>query len=100
MSYIFDYISPRLRSIIEPATLHTHSFDKKLGCRYYNHAYVAPYFYWDKSIGCVLDEKGKSIKDSECVEWKENEVFSSVANQRFFPTLRLETIRLLELVVW
>jgi capsular polysaccharide biosynthesis protein len=73
MKYNFDYISPVLRNLIEPAVLHTHRFEKKLGFKIHKKAYVAPYYSWDKSIGCVIDESGKAIKDSECLEWKENE---------------------------
>ena len=69
----FDYISPKLRSILEPATLQPHYFQKELGYRVYKNAYVAPYFHWVKSIGCVIDERGNVVKDSECLEWKENE---------------------------
>ena len=73
MNYNFNYISRQLRAIKEPAIHHPHKFEKKLGCGVYKNAYVAPYYDWDKSIGCVIDEKGKAVKDSECLEWKENE---------------------------
>lgn len=73
MNYDFDFISQRLRAIIEPATHYTHRFEKKLGYRVFRDAYVAPYFDWDLSIGCVIDENGKAVKDSECLEWKESE---------------------------
>ena len=73
MNYDFDFISQQLRAIIEPATHHTHKLEKKLDCRVYKNAYVAPYFDWDLSIGCVINENGKVVKDSECLEWKENE---------------------------
>lgn len=75
MICFFDYISPELRDIIEPATLQSHRFEKKLGFRIFRNAYVAPYYNWDKSIGCVIDENGKVVKDSECLEWKENECY-------------------------
>lgn len=71
--YDFGYISPKLRDIIEPATFQTHRFEKKLGYGFYKDAYVAPYYDWDESVGCVIDENGKVVKDSECIEWKENE---------------------------
>lgn len=75
MTYNFDCISRELRNIIEPATLHSHRFEKALGFRFFKNAYVAPYVNWNKSIGCVIDKSGKVIKDSECLEWKENEEF-------------------------
>ena len=83
MVYNFDYVSPKLRSIIEPATQHSHYFEKKLGCRVYKNAYVAPYSHWAKSIGCVIDEKGKVVKDSECFEWKENECYYQLEKSVF-----------------
>ena len=78
MTYTFDFISSELKSIIEPATLQSHKFEKQLGCRMYKNAYVAPYFKWDKSIGCVIDEFGHVVKDSECEEWKEDESFYNI----------------------
>ena len=75
MNYCFDYISPELKTVIEPAINVSHHFEKKMGYRVIKNGYVAPYYYYDRSIGCVIDEKGKAIKDSECVEWKENEAF-------------------------
>ena len=83
MNYNFDYISPELKSIIEPAILHTHKFESKLGCRVFKNAYVCPYFDWDKSIGCVIDEIGKVVKDSECIEWKENEDYYNLGESVF-----------------
>lgn len=73
--YDFSFISPQLRKIIEPNTFQIHRFEKKLGYKVYRNAYVAPYFGWDNSIGCVIDEKGTAVKDSGCVEWKENEQY-------------------------
>lgn len=55
--YDFSFISSQMREIIEPATFRSHRFEKKLGYRVFRNAYVAPYIYWDKSIGCVIDEK-------------------------------------------
>lgn len=78
MLYNFDYISPELRGAIEPATLQSHRFEKKLGFRLFKSAYVAPYIEWNKSIGCVIDESGTVIKDSECLEWKENDSFYQI----------------------
>lgn len=75
MNYNFDYVSQQLRAILEPAVQHTHRFEKKLGCKVYKNAYVAPFVQWDESIGCVIDEKGEAVKDSECLEWKENECY-------------------------
>lgn len=72
MRYNFNYISPELRGIIEPATFQSHKFDKRLGYKMYDNAYVAPYYSWDKSIGCVICDNGIVVKDSECLEWKEN----------------------------
>lgn len=71
----FSFISPQLRSIIEPATLHSHKIDRSLGYKVLKNAFVAPYYYWDKSVGCVIDEYGVVVKDSECAEWKENEKY-------------------------
>ena len=38
------------------------------------------YVDWEKSIGCVLDNNGKVIKDSECYEWKENDCFYDISD--------------------
>lgn len=80
MVYDFSFVSPQLRSIIEPATLHSHKTDRTLGYRVFRNAIVAPYFEWDKSIGCVIDESGKAVKDSECHEWKENACYYPLGN--------------------
>lgn len=72
MTYNFKYISRHLRSIIEPASRVTHRFDDKLGYRVFSNAYIAPYVHWNRSIGCVIDQDGNVVKDSECIEWKEN----------------------------
>lgn len=75
MTYNFDCISPKLRSIIEPATLKSHRFEKKLGHKIYENAFVAPFHLWEESIGCVIDGSGKAVKDPVCWEWKENEAY-------------------------
>lgn len=75
MKYTFDYISKQLREIIEPATRQPHKFDAVLGYRSFHNAYVAPYVGWTKSIGCIIDADGQEVKDSECIEWKEDATF-------------------------
>ena len=75
MKYHFDCISQGLKDLIEPASLVLHSFDAPLSFRVFKNAYVAPYFEWNHSIGCVIDENGVAVKDSECIEWKENADF-------------------------
>ena len=80
MTYIFDYISPELREIIEPAAFHSHRFEKKLGFKVLSNAFLAPYFSWDRSIGCIIDENGHVVKDSECLEWKEDENYYNVSD--------------------
>lgn len=75
MVYDFSFVSPQLRNIIEPATLHSHKMDRTLGCRVFKNAIVAPYIDWDKSVGCVIDESGKVVKESEYYEWRESESF-------------------------
>lgn len=72
MTYNFDYISSELRGIIEPATFQSHRFEKRLGYKMFDNACVAPYYSWDESIGCVIGDNGIVVKDSECLEWKEN----------------------------
>ncbi len=78
MTYLFNYISNELKRIIEPATGHSHKFQSALGYMLYDNAYVAPYYGWSKSIGCIIDESGREIKDSECIEWKENAAFYDI----------------------
>ena len=72
MTYNFNYISKELRKIIEPATLQSHKFHEVLGYRVWDDAYVAPFFGWKKSIGCVIDKNGQAIPDSAGTEWKED----------------------------
>lgn len=72
MTYTFDYISPELRNIIEPASKQNHLSIIDLKSRVFHNSYVAPYIGWKKSIGCLIDSDGGSIKDSECIEWKED----------------------------
>lgn len=82
MVYSFDYISNELRGIIEPATGHSHKFKGELRYTIYDDAYVAPYYGWTKSIGCIIDKSGCAIKDSECIEWKENAAFYNIDDCR------------------
>lgn len=72
MTYHFQYISEDLRKMIEPAASRSHRFDGKLDVRVQSDAFVAPYVDWERSIGCVLDKNGEAVKDSECLEWKED----------------------------
>ena len=78
--YTFDYISPKLRSIIEPASEKSHFLNTNLSYRVFHNSYVAPFVGWEKSIGCLIDSDGKSIKDSECLEWKEIADFYDLQN--------------------
>lgn len=80
MTYNFQYVSKKLKDIIEPATLKFHRFEETLHFKVYNNAYIAPYIHWDRSIGCVIGEDGETIKDSECIEWKENASFYDLNN--------------------
>lgn len=72
MRYIFNCVSRELRNIIEPASKMSHCFDDTLNYRSFKNAFVGPYIDWTHSIGCVIGENGETIKDSECVEWKED----------------------------
>lgn len=72
MTYHFDYISKELKSLIYPATVVSHRFDAILSFRVFKNAFIAPYYEWNHSIGCIIDESGEAVKDSECIEWKEN----------------------------
>lgn len=78
MIYNFSYISEELKNQIEPATQALHRFDSLLGTRIFPNAFIAPYVGWEDSIGCLLDETGNIIKDSECLEWKESDQFYRV----------------------
>lgn len=80
MNCCFDYVSTELKGLIEPATHFSHRFDSLLGTRRFTDAFVAPYVFWDKSIGCIINNDGHAIKDSECIEWKENEVFYDISD--------------------
>lgn len=64
--------------MIEPATLRSHKFEEALGYRAFANAYVAPFSDWKKSIGCIFDENGQVVKDSECLEWKEDASFYDI----------------------
>ena len=72
MKYHFECVSKGFKDLIEPAASVSHSFDTSLSFRLFNNAMVAPYYEWNHSIGCVIDENGEVVKDSECLEWKEN----------------------------
>ena len=78
MTYDFRFVSQGLKEVIEPATRVSHRIDSTLGVRVLKDAYIAPYFGWEESIGCVLDKGGKAIKDSECIEWKEEGRFYDI----------------------
>ena len=75
VSYNFSFISNNLKSLIEPATQVCHQFYDSLGFSSYENAFIAPYYQWDQSIGCVIKADGNTIYDSECSEWKENAAF-------------------------
>lgn len=74
----YAFISKELRDIIEPAGAVPHSFDTPLSFRVFKNAIIAPYYEWNHSIGCVIDENGKAVKDSECIEWKEDAGYYSI----------------------
>lgn len=78
MTYHFEYISETLKKIIEPATCKTHFFESELQVREFDNAFIAPYVSWDLSIGSVLDSRGNAVKDSECLEWKENGAYYDI----------------------
>lgn len=71
----YDFISQELKDLIEPAASVSHFFDSPLSFRVFKNAFIAPYYEWNHSIGCVLDKDGVAVKDSECIEWKENAEF-------------------------
>lgn len=77
MRYCFDYISPELKSIIEPATQKRHFTGKRLQVHEYPDAIIAPFTDWGKSIGGILNHNGEIIKDSECKEWRESDAYYS-----------------------
>ena len=81
-SYNFSFISEYLKSIIEPATQVCHQFYDSLGLRSYTNAFIAPYYHWDQSIGCVIKGDGSIIHDSECLEWKENAAHYDLTNAK------------------
>ena len=66
--YNFDYISPKLRSLIKPATLGSHYFKGELSFKEYSDAYIAPFLDWETSVGCCLDSQGNGI-DNLFPEW-------------------------------
>ena len=75
MTYDFQYISEDLKRMIEPATRLSHFFEAQLGTRVFEDAWVAPYLHWDNSIGGVIGRDGAAVKDSECLEWKEDSAY-------------------------
>lgn len=75
MKYHFDYVSRHFRDLMEPAVQRSHAFDAPLSFRVFKNAFIAPYYEWNHSIGCAIDESGDAIKDSECIEWKEDASF-------------------------
>ena len=75
MKYILNYVSGHLKELIQQSTSKTHFFDRQLSYISYEYASVAPYIDWNLSIGCVIDKNGEVIKDSECYEWKENDLY-------------------------
>ena len=82
MHYCFDYISPELKSILEPATQQCHFTGEKLQVHEYPNGMIAPFVDWKKSIGGILSHDGTVIKDSECKEWKESDLYYSPANAK------------------
>lgn len=69
MKYNFDYVSPELRSLIEPATRESHYFQSELSFKEYDDSYIAPFYSWGESVGCALDSHGNDIDNclSECL---------------------------------
>ena len=69
MKYNFEYISPELRSILEPAARQSHHFKGELSFKEYNDAYIAPFVSWEESVGCALDCQGNVVDNllSDCV---------------------------------
>lgn len=69
MKYNFDYVSEELRSLVEPATRHSHRFQGELSFKEYRDSYIAPFVSWEESVGCALDSDGNDIDNclSECL---------------------------------
>lgn len=82
MTCDYNYISSELRSLIEPAMQKSHSFHDTLSFKEYSNAYIAPYYGWEESVGCVLDCHGNSLGESSFPEWKENGYYYNVQEAR------------------
>lgn len=80
MNYNLNFISDHLREIVIQSTAISHKSDHSLSFKSFTNAIIAPYVDWEKSIGCVLDNNGKVIKDSDCYEWKENDCFYDISD--------------------
>lgn len=68
MKYNFDYVSPELRAMIEPAAKESHCFQRELSYTEYTDSYIAPFVKWGDSVGCALDSHGNDIDNqlSDC----------------------------------
>ena len=68
MKYNFEYISPELRALIEPAGLASHHFQRDLSFKEYSDAFIAPFIGWSESVGCCLDGQGNAVDNllSDC----------------------------------
>ena len=66
--YNFEYVSPELRSLIEPASLASHHFKGDLSFKEYTDAFIAPFVGWPESVGCCLDSQGNAVDNmlSDC----------------------------------
>mgnify|MGYP002524441012 FL=1 len=61
-----------MQHILKPAIENSHYSHRQLGCKIYNHAYIAPFYNWRISIGGVADDTKTAIVDSRNAEWEES----------------------------
>ncbi len=72
MQYNLDYISPQMRSLLQPGIDHNHFSNRRLSVKCFDDAYIMPYVHWTESIGGVADKEGVAVVDSRNIEWKES----------------------------
>lgn len=71
MTYNLQYISPKMRHLLEPAIENTHFSSRKLGVRVFEHASIVPFYKWRECIGGIMDADGNMVADSRNAEWEE-----------------------------
>ena len=72
MKYDFNYVSPKLKALLEPASMKPHYFQGDLSFKEYTDSFIIPFISWDQLVGSGQDNHynilDSSVTDSPVKE--------------------------------